>query len=343
LEYLITYGWALVLVTAVVGVLVFIIGTPSSKVTFSSLDPTALSLRGGTRAGGTVTMALQNITGGKITITDFSGFGDACEINGIKTGTTNIELEAGEKFMIECNDVDDTDLLTPLSIHYKDFSGLGQEATIIANIPGGTTASLCGNGVLDNGEACDLSATPDGTGANMTCLSNCSANITDCDASLARAGNYVVQQNIDSDDFGLENCIVVTANDVSINCGGHTISSGTIDLGSIRYGISSTGQNAAISNCNLSGFDYAGINVSGCNSSLRNINISNGFYNGLEVYATDCGVELENVVSCDSAIGYWDMTISMNNCDLLLANNVVATEINASDPCKIKLNAALCP
>ena len=40
IEYLMTYGWALILVVTVIGVLVFIVSTPIQDVTFRSSDPT---------------------------------------------------------------------------------------------------------------------------------------------------------------------------------------------------------------------------------------------------------------------------------------------------------------
>jgi len=43
LEYVMTYGWALVLIISVISVLVFIVSSPASDVTFSSSDPTNLA------------------------------------------------------------------------------------------------------------------------------------------------------------------------------------------------------------------------------------------------------------------------------------------------------------
>ncbi len=68
LEYLVTYGWALVIIATVVGVLVFILTPSVSNVTFSSSDPSKILLKGGNIAEGEAEVLLQNITGGGITV-----------------------------------------------------------------------------------------------------------------------------------------------------------------------------------------------------------------------------------------------------------------------------------
>jgi len=84
LEYLMTYGWALILIATVVGVLVFVVSTPSEGMKCSVDDQTKFILKGieipeGGHSSGPGfdywqgsenKMILQNVTGGKITVTD---------------------------------------------------------------------------------------------------------------------------------------------------------------------------------------------------------------------------------------------------------------------------------
>ncbi|MDD5163018.1 MAG: hypothetical protein PHD95_02305 [Candidatus ainarchaeum sp.] len=84
LEYLMTYGWALVIIVVVAGILFFIMSSPSSGVVCSSSDPTKMvvkssNITAGTAAGTPVSTSvinLQNGTGGAIgsaTVTAASG------------------------------------------------------------------------------------------------------------------------------------------------------------------------------------------------------------------------------------------------------------------------------
>jgi len=102
LEYLMTYGWALVLVATAIGVLVFITAGPSSEVTFSSSDPTKILFKGGSLdAFGNVEAVAQNITGGKIKITAFNTGGDftVSTLNGVESrnisSSNPLEVGAG--------------------------------------------------------------------------------------------------------------------------------------------------------------------------------------------------------------------------------------------------------
>ena len=65
LEYLMTYGWAMVIIISIVAILVFIVGSPASDITFSSSDPTKILLKAGAVSGTDAEIVLQNITGGR--------------------------------------------------------------------------------------------------------------------------------------------------------------------------------------------------------------------------------------------------------------------------------------
>lgn len=69
MEYLMTYGWVLVLIATVVSVLVFIVSSPVPGVTFSSSDPTKILVSSVGLDGTNAVGILKNITGGRINIT----------------------------------------------------------------------------------------------------------------------------------------------------------------------------------------------------------------------------------------------------------------------------------
>ena len=100
IEYLMTYGWALILIAAVIGALVFIVGTPTTTPTFTSTNPGKILLKGGTIEGTTATAILQNITGGQIQITNITETGtySNCKINGSATAT----IPAGATMQLQC-------------------------------------------------------------------------------------------------------------------------------------------------------------------------------------------------------------------------------------------------
>jgi len=77
LEYLVTYGWALVLVMTFVGVIVFIAEPTESAIWSTSKDFTVKSTTAG--EANEASLILQNISGANITVTDVSliGFGDS--------------------------------------------------------------------------------------------------------------------------------------------------------------------------------------------------------------------------------------------------------------------------
>jgi len=96
LEYLVTYGWALVLVAAIVGTLVLVVGTPLAEGSFSSSDPTKLMVKGAAVNNQVATIKLQNITGGEIevqSVTGTTGYYDCRVENTSDTIISGGELE----------------------------------------------------------------------------------------------------------------------------------------------------------------------------------------------------------------------------------------------------------
>ncbi len=133
LEYLLTYGWALILVATIITVLVFVVGPRPGGVTFVSSDPTKIMLKAGGGSGDKVSLILQNATGGRITINEFgatSNYTD-CTLNG--AAPVGLSIPAGIEMRFECN-------LTPsggdpaggIRINYTDYSNLDRSVSVTA-------------------------------------------------------------------------------------------------------------------------------------------------------------------------------------------------------------------
>ncbi len=128
LEYLMTYGWALVMIATIVGALVFVFSPPSGA-SFSSSDPTKMLLKGGVASGGGAQIKLQNITGGLIKITSLSW---DCTING--SAPISLDILAAGELLITCDNVIDAELAAGLVLGYNDASSLPRFVTISTNI-----------------------------------------------------------------------------------------------------------------------------------------------------------------------------------------------------------------
>jgi len=139
LEYLMTYGWALVLVASLIAVLVFIISSPVSTA-FSSSDPTKIMAKGGSVIGENAEIKLQNITGGEIeittvTLTDNYSVAN-CTLNGeTLPPTSNILVTAGGEIHLECDSVTGNGSGT-ISIDYTDHAGLQRSAGVTVSVSG---------------------------------------------------------------------------------------------------------------------------------------------------------------------------------------------------------------
>ena len=77
LEYLMTYGWALIVIAIVIGVLIYVTGSTTGGVTCQSTS-TGIILREWVVATGAdnVGITIQNATGSAITINSFASGGD---------------------------------------------------------------------------------------------------------------------------------------------------------------------------------------------------------------------------------------------------------------------------
>jgi len=158
LEYLMTYGWALVLIAAVVGVLVLIVGNPSQAPVFTSSNSTKFLITGGTiDSSNLVTVVLKNATGGKITVTSFSLGSPFGDISGNSTlnGVTRANISVSPLAIIAGGEMRFSNIKYAgtgagiISIKYTDVYTFARDLNVTGKRG---TATLCGNGKCDAGE-----------------------------------------------------------------------------------------------------------------------------------------------------------------------------------------------
>jgi len=177
LEYLMTYGWALILIATVIGVLVFIVSTPASEVIFSSSEPNKIMLKGGTVSGTIAEIKLQNITGGNLEVTSITGNGDysGCTVNGFDPpGDPSVSVSAGGQLLIECTSTSPGN--GTVALEYTDFANLSR--TVIITGGGGTSGGGGGG-------------TPDGTPSNPFEITSCA----ELQAISDLSAHYVMTQS----------------------------------------------------------------------------------------------------------------------------------------------------
>jgi len=137
LEYLMTYGWALILIATVVGVLVFVVSGPSG-VSFSSSDSTKMVLKSAVVNGQTAGIVVQNTTGGKIKINSISFSGDIGDsafgytLNGQALQPTDypIEIITGGEISLENLAAQRNGENGSIFIDYTDYAGFGRQEEI---------------------------------------------------------------------------------------------------------------------------------------------------------------------------------------------------------------------
>jgi hypothetical protein len=143
LDYVMTYGMALILIAVVVAVLIFILSSPASSVVFSSSDSAKILLKAGAVSGTDADIRMQNITGGSIEVTSASmagGYSTAsCNLNGqaFPSGSPGTEVNAGGSLFIECDSVSDSGK-GRISINYVDYAGLARTVDVTGSEAGAT-------------------------------------------------------------------------------------------------------------------------------------------------------------------------------------------------------------
>jgi hypothetical protein len=152
LEYLMTYGWALVLITAAIGIFAFLVSSPVQEITFSSSDPKIL-FTSGAMQGSIATAMLKNGTGGRITISSITAVGNGYTGCTINEETTNINVGPGGTMELNCPITGD-DPTGTVTIAYSDYANLQRNVIIsVSGGAGGTPGELCqsgGSGTLED-------------------------------------------------------------------------------------------------------------------------------------------------------------------------------------------------
>jgi hypothetical protein len=171
LEYLMTYGWALILIATVVGVLVFVVSSPAENVVFTVSEPTKFTLKGQALSGSNLEVKLQNITGGPITLNEITipaEYGN-CEVNenpfAPGTTSTSINIGAGGEIFIDCPNV--ANATGQVEFEYQDAAGLQRQVSMKASSSGTTGSGGCIDGATQN---CPLQQ-GECSGAKQTCTS----------------------------------------------------------------------------------------------------------------------------------------------------------------------------
>ncbi len=152
LEYLLTYGWAFILVISIIGVLVFILTPTTTNVSFSVSDRQLL-LKGGNVAGAggadSVSVKLQNATGGSITVEmiTLSGFpaaGASATLNGVPFASgspVSIKIPAGGQMNFENIDAPSGAIGGNITIEFKNAFGYPKSVSVTASSAAGSPPS----------------------------------------------------------------------------------------------------------------------------------------------------------------------------------------------------------
>lgn len=144
LEYLMTYGWALIVIAIVVGVLVFIVSSPTGDIICNSDQPNKIMVRAsqittpGTAGALTALGEIQitNLTGGNIasnlTCTGTGGFSTTGTIGCPEDG-----MVSGEQVTLKpiASATADTYATSSIVLGYDDYAGLTRSARITCSGP----------------------------------------------------------------------------------------------------------------------------------------------------------------------------------------------------------------
>ena len=133
LEYLMTYGWALIVIAIVVGVLVFIVATPTNTLQCASNAPGKVNVVSNnfatTGAAGITTgsLVITNVSGGTVTTVLMTGTSMFADVQPSYTGTQT--LAVGNTTLVPTTRTG-TNTRGTLAIRYRDTAGLDQNASI---------------------------------------------------------------------------------------------------------------------------------------------------------------------------------------------------------------------
>jgi len=150
LEYLMTYGWALIVIAIVVGVLVFIVSSPAGNVVCNSNDPAKIMVKASqipgsfqSNATDIATIKITNLTGGNISSASCTATGAFLSPVAVADGCTT-DLTSGGEWTFSLNARADTTGspfgVSTILISYVDYATLSRTATITCSGPISVTA-----------------------------------------------------------------------------------------------------------------------------------------------------------------------------------------------------------
>ena len=283
LEYLMTYGWAIVLVATTIGVLVFITSSPLDSGAISISDPNSFLIKGSQVTGNRATMKLQNITGGQIEISSLSSEGYSnCTVNG--QAAQGIKIGSGGEILVECTVLEGGS--KKVSFEYTDTFGMSHTLEVTGTSQSTTAIpepeTICDDGIDNDGDGytdCADTDCPTGTacGTGKICYGQaCQTGrvLTACE-SLTQSGVYLLEENIvyDADSTPYSDCIQIVDN-TTLDCQGNSITgTGSYPPGAVG---ARARQNITIRNCVLEAPGNVGLYAPGIiNSTIENTTASN--------------------------------------------------------------------
>jgi len=300
MEYIITYGWALVAIATIVSILFLMTTNPNTDICPNFIR---LICKGITEENGDLVLVLQNAAGQKIIIdpyTDisFDGiFGYAIIVyNGQEHRFGNIEIGAGDEFTVKGTGMG---LATSIAISFLEDSGLRKTETSPIKVKAKTET------------------------------------INACNFQAQKAGLYILERDLSTSSG---DCITIDADNVTIDCQDHKISgSGSAERGifatgrenttlvncdieGFTYGITiENSPNATLGNNNASGNDFSGISlIDGANNSwvVNNQSNQNNLYGVFITNSTNVNFSNNSVNenSFNGAyFGSWSSIVLNNN------------------------------
>jgi len=264
LEYLMTYGWTLIVIAVVIGTLVFIL-SPPNDVSFSSDDLDILVKDGYIGGGGEVDLVLQNATGGSMTISGVYLSGDLAGLGEAKLNENNISSISASSPLVVPSAAD----LKFDDIYYAGLGSVEGQIDIEYSTRFGLNKVLV---IKAGGKTNPTEKTIDACG------------------DITTTGIYTLSNNINT---AAGNCLDITADDVILNCEGKRIET----LGS--YAVYITGDNVTVTNCQLSGQNtIRASGVTGCN--INNNDIAASSFGVLLFSASNCVVRNNTIVGIPS-------------------------------------------
>ena len=244
LEYLITYGWAIVMIFVIVSALIVIAGAGVNSNTCTNFW--GLICKGVGVEGDEFVLILQNGTGQKIAINPFldilfdGAYGYAIIVyQGVEYRFDEVEIAAGDEFILRARGI----LLSKeICLNYENQSGL--------------TKMVCS--ALNLGEEGNA--------------------ISACGYTVDRAGTFVLDTDISA---ASGDCITIGSDNVTVDCQNHTID-GALGSGSaIQFNAGL--QNVTVVNCNITGNFDTGIQANSCQNALISNNYVNADNFGITV------------------------------------------------------------